>query len=328
MRQVPGGRWGLTWLVTLILFITSGISLELFVRSRRFVPSVKEDVYSWALERRRASDRSHRTVAILGASRILLAFAPGAFREALPDHRYVMLAYQGSAPIGALRDLAVDPSFRGVAIVDIAEHGFATQNWGHMDALLGAHHRGWRSIGQLSERWLTTKVQSNVALLAGDGLRTLGSLLQRGEWPSPHYTTTYPDRTKFADYDLADADRRRLVQVARLEGHSKDPLDPDLWLAAALAQEVFIALIQARGGKVVYLRMPTCDERWATDEFKWPKREFWDRFSRVTRAVTIHFKDHPELARFQCPDTSHIASKDGPAFTTGLIDVLRRKGVL
>jgi hypothetical protein len=313
--------------VTGVLFAGSMIGLEIGVRAHGYKPSINEDAYSWALERPRASDRSPRTVAILGASRILLAFSPVAFREQLPNHSFVQLAYQSTAPVGSLRDLALDTDFRGVALVDITESQFWPTNWHVQDDLLAAFHRGWRGSGQLAERWLTTQVQSKVAVLAVDGLRILGSLVEEGTWPSPPYTTTYPDRTKFADYDLVDAERKRRIRLQRLAG-SPAPADAEQWLVHALSQELFIALIESRGGKVVYLRMPTCDERWATDEAKMPKAQFWDRLARLSRATMIHFKDYPSLSRFECPDTSHIDSKDGPAFTRALIDILVQRGVV
>jgi hypothetical protein len=328
MRQVPGGSWGRTWLATIVMFVAAAITLELFVRSRGYQPSIKEDDYAWALARREASDRSPRTVAILGASRILLAFSPQAFRDTLPDHRYVMLAQQGSAPVGALRDLALDPDFRGVVIADVAEYAFDRSNWHHTDAVLAAYHRGWRSVGQLAERWLTTHVQSRIALLASSGLRTLGGLVDTGRWPQPPYTTTYPDRTKFADYDLVDVDRKRRMRVQRLDGWSQELADLGSWLRDALAQEIYVALIHARGGRVVYVRMPTCDELWEAEQVQMPKALFWDRLAALTMATTVHFKDHAALAGFECPDTSHIDSKDGPAFTRGLLEVLIAKRVL
>jgi hypothetical protein len=328
MRQVPGGSWGRTWLATIVMFVTAAITLELFVRSRGYQPSIKEDDYAWALARRDASDHSPRTVAILGASRILLAFSPQAFRATLPEHRYVMLAQQGSAPIGTLRDLALDPDFRGVALVDIAEGGFDASNWHVQDHLLAAHRRGWRSAGQLAERTLTTAIQARLALLANHGLITVESLLETGRWPPPPYTTTYPDRTKFADYAKTDAERKRRIRLQLMEGWSPHLADRDRWLADALAQELYVALIHARGGHVVYVRMPTCDERWHADEVQMPKALFWDRLAELTMATTVHFKDHAALAGFPCPDTSHIDSKDGPAFTRGLLEVLIAKRVL
>jgi hypothetical protein len=327
MRQIPGGRWGLTWLVTALLLVGSAIGLELFVRARGYQPSVKEDNYSWALERYRASDNSHHTVAILGASRILLAFSGSAFHERLPDYKFVMLALQGSAPVGSLRDLALDPEFRGVALVAVHEVGFLPWNWPLQDAVIATYHRGWRIAGQLAERWLSTQVQSRVALLASNGLRTLRSLLARGAWPKPPHTTTFADRTKFTYFSAVDVERKRRMRLERIAEAASEVTDADSWLVGALAQEIYVLLIQARGGQVVYVRMPTCDERWEFDERMLPKAQFWDRFASMTRAVTVHFKDEPALSSFECPDTSHIASKDGPAFTRGLIDALSRRGV-
>ena len=327
MRPVPAGRWGLVWLCTLVIVGAGVLGLERFVRARGFVPSIKDDDYAWSLERRKVSDGSAKTVAVLGTSRILLAFSPRAFTDALPGWRYVQLAQQGSQPLATLRDLAFDPDFRGIALVDIAENGFDRTNWNSQGDVVATYHRGWRSIGPLAERYLTTQVQSRVALLAGDGLRTIGSLLLDGEWPKPRYTTTFADRTKFANYALTDVERRRAVQLARLEGGT-DIAIVEPWLADALSHELYIALIQARGGNVVYIRMPTCDERWLADSTRFPKDQFWDRLARMTRAQTIHFKDDPTLASFACPDTSHIASKDGPAFTRTVIDILRTRGVI
>jgi len=327
LREVPGGRWGTVWIATLAVVIAGLVGLEMFVRARGFVPSVKDDEYSWSLERARASDGSPRTVAILGASRIMLAFSPDAFHAALPGYRFVMLAIQGSQPVASLRDLAFDPEFRGVAVVDVSENGFDISNWTTQEHAVATYHRGWRSIGQLAERRLETAVQSRIAFLANEGLRTMHSVFLAGRWPKPFYTTTFADRTQYARYELTNAEQKRAAQVARLET-GIEQADPVPWMQAALAQELYVALIQGRGGKVVYVRMPTCDERWHADSVRYPKELFWDRLAAVSRAVMIHFRDVPALAGFQCPDTSHIASKDGPAFTEGLIDELVRRGVV
>lgn len=328
MRAIPQARWGLVWPCTIAIVVISVIGLEAFVRSRGFVPSVKDDDYAWALARRRASNDSAHTIAVLGASRILLAFSPQAFRASLPGWTYAQLGKQGSYPVATLRDLARDPAFRGVALVDIGESGFEPEKWHSQDPLVAAFHRGWRSAGQLAERVLATAVQSHVALLAGDGLRTIGSLARDHRWPTPFYTTTYADRTKYADYNMTDVERRRLVQLARLDVMGGDAGHAEVWLAHALAQDIYVLMIEVRGGHVVYVRMPTCAERWQADDSRWPKALFWDRLAQTTRAVTIHFKDYPTLAGFACPDTSHIASKDGPEFTRALLDILRERGVI
>lgn len=322
---MPGGPWLRTWLGALLLIALGLGGLEWHMRRHRYQPSVKDDVYAWAWQRARVSDGSPRTVAILGASRIHLAFSPSAFAAALPGWKAVQLAIDGSAPIGSLRDLAADPDFRGVALVDILEHGFARENWHLQDAYLHAYRDRWQAPGAMAERWLATRVQSQLALLSDTGVHAIHSL-----WREPRYVTTFPDRMQFADYALTDVAARRQFQLDKLREPFVRPDQgaADRWLASALAVELAVAQIQARGGKVVYLRMPTCDERWAVDQEQEPRASYWNRLAAVTHATAIHFDDYATLRDFACPDTSHIASKDGPRFTRALIDILVARGVI
>lgn len=327
-RTVPGGRWGATWLVVAAVVATVVVRFELFVRSRGYQPSVKDDEYAWAWQRARVSNDSPRTMALLGSSRVMLAFSPEGFSEVLSGWTYAQLGINGTTPIGALWDLARDPSFRGVALVDVSEGGFVMTSWTSQDKWIRAYERRWRTVGAMAERVLATYVQSHVAMLATRGVHTFGKLWRTGSWPKPPYVTTLPDRTRFADFSLTDVGRQRGRRVEQLKTWDTATGDPAIWLAQALEIEPAVAAIQARGGQVVYVRMPTCDERWTIDEQQTPKAQFWDQLARKTRAVTIHFKDDAVLSSFPCPDTSHIASKDGPAFTRRLLELLRDRGVV
>jgi len=327
-RRVPRGRWGATWLVAVAFAAGSVIGLELFVRGRGYQPSLKDDEYAWAWQRGRVSDGSHRTIAVLGASRIQLAFSAAALREALPGWRAVQLAVNGTYPMGALRDLAADPAFRGVALVDTTVGGFYRETWASQDAQVTAYRRRWRAPGAMIERRLATFVQMRLAILAIGGTRLLAALAETGEFPRPPYVVTAADRTRFADYALADVAALRARRGGRVEAGEDSDEEAAQWLAEALELEASVAAIQARGGHVVYLRMPTCDERWETDERTRPKARFWDRLAAKTGAVAIHFRDEPTLASFACPDGSHIASKDGPRFTRALIEILVARGVI
>jgi hypothetical protein len=326
-RAVPPGRWGATWLVVAAAVLVVVVGFELFLRGRGYQPSIKDDEYTWAWQRARVADDSSRTVALLGSSRIMLAFSGEAFTQALPGYRFAQLGINGTTPIGALWDLARDEHFRGVAIVDISEGGMYETSWIAQDKQIAAYHHRHRAVGAMAESWLAVRVQSRLALLATRGLSTWGKWLRNGSWPRPPYVVMHPDRTRFADFSLADLERERRVRIAQMESWDVRQGDGDAWLAQALEIEPAIAQIEARGGKVVYVRMPTCDQRWANEEQMYPKAVFWDRLAAKTHAVTVHFKDFPELSRFECPDTSHIAGSDGPAFTRALLDILRARGV-
>lgn len=316
----------MTWLVVALIVSAVVVRYELFLRSRAYQPSIKDDEYAWAWQRMRVDD-APRTVALLGSSRIMLAFSPEAFARSLPDWHYVQLGINGTTSIGSLLDLANDPTFRGVALVDISELGFPKVSWVAQDRYIATYHRRWRTLGAMLERWLATKVQAHLALVAVRGFQTLGKLFETGSWPTPPYVVTHADRTRFADYSLADVARKRDHTLDRLERWNLTMRDPVAWLDEALEIEPAIAAIQARGGQVVYVRMPTCDERWANEERVTPKAQFWDALAARTRAISIHFKDYPQLAKFSCPDTSHIASKDGPEFTRALLAIMRARGV-
>jgi hypothetical protein len=38
--------------------------------------------------------------------------------------------------------------------------------------------------------------------------------------------------------------------------------------------------------------------------------------------------DEPTLQNYECPDLSHLASREGPRFTRALIDVMVRRGAI
>ncbi|HEY1557151.1 MAG TPA: hypothetical protein VGF94_20085 [Kofleriaceae bacterium] len=296
-------------------------ALEVFVRARGYRPSVKDDEYAWAWQRARVDGDPH-AVALLGTSRILLAFSRDAFEHALPGWTPVQLAVDGSQPAGSLVDLAADPDFRGVAIVDTTETGITLDNLPRQAAYVRAFHRRWREPGAMIERWLATHVQSTFALLSDSGLH----YFENG-WRVPPYVRTFADRTQYGDFTLRGADLRR-KQLARIAATPPvDHDDSDAWLGAVAQMEPYIDAIQARGGRVVYVRMPTCDERWAADQRDAPKVRYWDRFAARTHALAIHFADYPELRAFACPDTSHLDSKDAPAFTRALVAILVARGV-
>lgn len=321
-RPVPAGAWGRTWIVAAAVAAIAVIGIEHAMRDRGYRPSVKDDEYAWAWQRLRASDGSPHTVALLGTSRIHLAFSPAAFARALPGWTPVQLAIDGTQPAAALIDLARDPEFRGVVIVDTLESGIVPENLYSQRPYVAAYHRRWRAPGAMLERWLATRVEARLAILSDTGLR----ILETGA--SPPYVATFADRTQFADYALTDVAQRRRKLLERLGPIAPPTLhDAEVWLDGALQMEPYIAQIQARGGAVVYLRMPTCDERWAADQQREPRALFWDRLAARTRAVAIHFADYPSLRDFACPDTSHIASRDGPRFTAALVDVLVERGV-
>jgi hypothetical protein len=325
-RPVPAGAWGLTWTVVTLAALLSAVALERSLRARGYQPSVRDNVELWARERARISDGSRKSVAVLGASRIGLAWNSEAFAQTLPGFKVAQLAVEGSAPLGTLRDLAGDATFRGVAIVDIADWQFAPADWERQAPQIEAYHRRALAPGAMAESWLAAAAQSHLVLASAGGRHTLEAWLRRRSWPPAPYAVMHADRTRFANYSLTDVARLRAYRLSALKSEAA-ATEPAAWLHQALEVMPLVERIERRGGGVVFVRMPTCDEHWAATEHRYPKAIFWDAFARAS-GHTIHFKDYAELSSFACPDTSHIDSRDGPRFTRALLAILHERHLL
>ena len=83
--------------------------------------------------------------------------------------------------------------------------------------------------------------------------------------------------------------------------------------------------IRARGGQVIFVRMPTSEPLWTRQARAYPRADYWDRFAAASGSPTIHFADYPSLSCFECPDYSHLDASDAPAFSHALGRVVMEK---
>jgi hypothetical protein len=322
-RAVPGGPWGLTWALALPLAAAALVQVEQFVRVRGYRPSVTDDEYLWTIERSKASSGDRRTIVLLGDSRMELDVATAELRGRLPGYRVIQLALEYTTPRAALADLAADDDFRGLVVVGVIE--WVLGNDDERDTLeryVAAGHRRWRSPGAIAERWLATEAQSRLALLSATGRRTLERLISRHRWPPAIYLATQRDRSRLADYTLKNVDARRRQYEDRLRGVRLWKKSRAEWLRRAMRLEPYVDAIRARGGEVVFVRMPMSGPLERASDASFPRRTYWDRFARTTSARTIHYLDHPAMRGFNLPDDSHLDMRDAPRFTRGLVDAL------
>jgi hypothetical protein len=82
--------------------------------------------------------------------------------------------------------------------------------------------------------------------------------------------------------------------------------------------------IQARGGKVVFIRFPVTGPLKEVENTATPRAGPWTRILAESGAPGIHFEDHPELAEFDCPEWSHLSGPDSIEFTKRLVPHLRK----
>ena len=323
--HVPGGGWGRAWVLALGIVMAGLAGIEYVYRHAGIRGSVVDDLDLWSYQRSRVHGPPGSVVALLGSSQMQLGFATGWFRQHMPQRKSVQLAVDGTHPFATLRDLAEDPDFRGIVIVDISVWGLS-RGARESQSEFAHHYHHASSLNRRLNRATSAWLEERLALRA-PGVDLL-RVLRTGNLPAPFYVVTKADRSRQADYTMIDIAPHRAERVRQTrEAHLGPPIPADRWINEALAAEPLVHRIQERGGKVAFVVFPSTGESRRIFESAYPRSLYWDRFAERTRAVTLHFLDVPELANLPCPDTIHLDQRDTGRFTAVLIRELERRGV-
>lgn len=324
----PG--WRGYWLVVGVIFVGSLAALEGAWRVLGFSPSITDDEALWAQQRSRVERAGADTLVILGRSRIHQAFVPEAFQEAAPDSKYIQLAMGANHPMASLRDLAENTDFAGTVVVSCTAPSFMPELWEQQAGHLDFYHREWGPWKRLIRK-LRTTFENRLALLLPDVmLQRIGTDLLRGDVPK-QFLWTRPDRSQVVDYHRADLAAFTASQQVTLERNMANYVSLDGYQEwPSYLTEVFgwVDAIQARGGQVLFLRMPTSGHYRATEEQHFPREQFWDVMAAASPVETLHFEDHPVLREMVCAEGTHLHREDAVVFTRILTEELLRRELL
>jgi hypothetical protein len=135
------------------------------------------------------------------------------------------------------------------------------------------------------------------------------------------------DRFRRLDYRKTDVARLRHARCRReTEIHAAArPLTPARFDERLDRIDKSVSEILVRGGRVVFIRLPSSGAVAQMEARTWPRAAYWDRLAARTRARTIHYKDHPQLEGFDCPDGSHLGVDDARRFSVALVEVLKEE---
>jgi hypothetical protein len=81
--------------------------------------------------------------------------------------------------------------------------------------------------------------------------------------------------------------------------------------------------LRARGGKIVFVRLPNSGGLKVLEDRNTPRAQTWDLLLKGTAAPGIYYEDYPELSGFNCPEWSHLSAGDSVEFSKRLIPHLR-----
>ena len=299
-------------------------------RFRGFTPTITDDWPVWSQIRRQANNDPN-AVALVGASRILLGLDPAIIGEE-SDYAAHMLAIDGSNPIPILVELSNDPQFTGNVICSIPSLWLAGE-------LRSKGDRTAKWLRKYKKQSLSSRLETRLALtLQGHLVFRYGGLAPGKLWEkwrqdrpvTPPYAPMRADRFRMADYSMINLESLRVSRIERTrELHQEATMlgREEFRERVAIIQQA-VERIQQRGGKVVFIRFPSCGEVLTIEEETVPRQQYWDVLAEGVGAATIHFSDHEYLQDFSCTDGSHLGYSDARKFTREILEMLQSRNFL
>lgn len=343
-RTIPAQPWAPMAVIAVILVVAAGAWWEMHCRGLGYPACINDTRDLWVDNRRRVQPDD---TILIGASRGLFGFDLDELEKGL-GRRPIQLCLVGSCVYPILQHFADDASFHGTVICDLVPGlllvpSFAPPYQNSQRAIERLHSQTW------SQRWsflLSLPLERTFACLKQDDL-TLGDLLRDLPIPNREHALIGPPLPPF--FATIDGDRRtrmleRMATDQKLCDRVKfgwiplfSPPPKPHWIPddafagfihgmvegrfADMAKAV--ATIRSRGGKVVFVRMPSIGDLRPVEDRLAPRAAVWDRLLKDTGAPGVFAEDHAELASFQLPEWSHLSAADSVVFTRRLVPYLK-----
>jgi hypothetical protein len=147
-------------------------------------------------------------------------------------------------------------------------------------------------------------------------------------FPMKFETSDFNRQTFITPEFIADTAMQNKLRAIWMHIATKAPQSP---MSDSTLNTIFrdvaadIAKIRSRGGRVLFMRMPSDGEVWALEQKVFPREKYWERLLRETGAPGIHFQDYPVLARYHCPEWSHLTPADARTFTADFVRIAEQK---
>lgn len=316
--------WIYTWLMVIIMCVTSLGLYEYHLKKQGFVASItnNKDLWSWY--------RSHlyhkKQLVLLGASRSQIDIDVPYLKNQYPDYNVTQLSINGHYPIATLKALAHDDNFTGVVIVSMNAQVLESK-YLDMQESYNSYYQEEATLYKSLDAYLSGFIQAQIRFLHPSlGLEEIIKFYQtHNRYPDVFYTSANLDQSITTDYTKTDISAllKHFVTQKHRNYKNDPPTKPDLWKQNIKYLIDYVAQIKQRGGQVIFVRFPTDKGHWRLDEQYYPRNQYWQLIAQEELLDTLHFKDIKGIERFDLPDSSHLDSRDAKAFTQLLIKQIK-----
>ena len=344
-RPIPQLPWRGITVVVVLTVIAAACAWELYCRSIGYGPTLNDNEDLWTMARRRVEPES---IVIIGDSRGWFDLDLDELQKGL-GKRPVQLAMGGSCAYPVLVELANDENFHGTVICSVVPRlFFAPSGTPPMERGEKAVRRSYtQTPAQRASQYLAMPLEEHVAFLKQEEL-TLDEMLKRLPIPNRPYAQVPPRLPPY--FGTVDRERRaRMIEECAQPGKLQSRIQ-QIWLPlftpppppSYIPKDVFMAQmkkaieqrfhdvvaavqkLRARGGKIVFVRLPHSGELKTLEDRDTPRAQTWDPLLKGTAAPGISYDDYPELSGFDCPEWSHLSAGDSVEFSKRLVPHLRK----
>lgn len=330
---MPAGPHWRAWAVALLTALALLGGLETLWRRRGYRPCVVDDKQLWCTQRARLSAMDGNSIALLGSSRCQVDVIPGILSDVLGNAPVAQLAIDGHAPMAALEDIAERTDYGGLVVCAVTPWGLLPELWDMQQGHVSYFRTQWQPFTRVSRR-LKTSIQEHVLVVNPHvSMQRVLPPLCRGEPVAAQFLFTHRDRWREARYDrvpdLPEYERGLLEHTERqFAALTAGDSAGDAWHRLIDRANAAVAAIQARGGRVVFLRFVSTGAMRQLEERHFPRGQYWNVFAERIQTVAVHFEDVPEMSGFVCPEGSHLDAADAPRFTRALAQLLSARGLV
>jgi hypothetical protein len=343
-RVIPPLPWRGVIVAVVLAVLIAGAAWEVCCRSLGYEPTLNDTNDLWAEARRRVEPES---LVIIGDSRAWFDLDLDELERGF-GKRPIQLAQAGSCAYPVLEDLVKDEHFHGTIICSIVPRLYfappTSPPWENATKAVQRYHG--QTLAQRLSHEISVPLEQSFAFLKQDDL-TLDALLKELPIPNRPYALVPPPLPPY--FCSIDRERRaRMVENCARPGRLQDrvkngwialftpPPPPSYVPVEAFGAKMNAAVearyrdtkaaverLRSRGGKIVFVRFPVTGKLKKLEDEQTPRAKTWDALLQQTSVPGIYFEDFPELAEFNCPESSHLSAGDSVEFTKRLVPHLR-----
>src|SRR5205814_6666503 len=297
-RPIPQIPWRGITVVVVVVVIAAVCAWEFYCRSIGYGPTLNDNEDLWTMTRQRVKPES---VVIIGDSRGWFDLDLDELQKGL-GKRAVQLAMGGGCGYPILADLADDKTFHGTIICSFVPRlFFAPSGTPPMERGEKAVRRSHtQTPAQHASQYLAMPLEEHVAFLKQQDL-TLEQLLKRSPIPNRPGALVPPRLPPY--FGTVDRERRaRMIEECARPGSELQKRIQQIWIPlftpppppSYIPTDVFMAKmkdaiekrfgdtvaevqkLRARGGKIVFVRLPVSGGLKALEDRTTPRGQTWD----------------------------------------------------